>query len=352
MSVQVKGSNHTILAGRDSQVAAKSPRAYLAVRMKKAFQTWLPGIAAGLIALFLAGCHLHRESLSHNGQAAEVKLRLTQETPEIKGTWRSKGDPLLASVRGQSAWLALTLEEPAAGSTFMTTIPRSEVRGLSVATTDPGRKPSVWFAIERDAGALKFLGQREGNEDSGTFIFETNACFVEQANALLARAPSSKEWLEAVFHNVTLADLREIKQAGYWTTLAEVTRLRRNGVTGQYVNSLTRAGYHFTFDELTSLRRSGIASEYAAELKKAGFRLSSEAIIKLRRSGVPAEYIAAVKTAGYSFSCDDIVKLRRAGVPAEYLAALPVPGRASLSADVIIDLRRRGVPPETVQKLR
>ncbi len=281
-------------------------------------------MAAGLMALFLAGCHLHRESLSHHGPAAEVKLRLTQEAPEIKGTWKSKGDPLLASVPGQSAWLALALEEPAAGSTLMTTIPRSDVRGLSVATADPGRKPSVWFAIERGAGALKFLGQREGNDASGAFIFETNAGFVEQAKAWLARAPSPKEWLEAALHNVPLADVREIKQAGYWTTLAEVTRLRRSGVTAQYIRSLTQAGCHFGIEDL----------------------------IKLRRSGVPAEYIAAVKTAGYSFSRDDLIKLQRSGVPAEYLAALKVPGRAQLSADVIIDLRRRGVPPETVQKLR
>lgn len=335
-----------------SQVAPAARCAYLAADMTKSFPTWLPGIAVGLTALFLAGCQLRRASLSPSGRFAEVKLLLNQSAPEIKGTWKSKGDPLLASVRGPSAWLALTLEDPPAGSTFRTTIPRRDVRGLSVATADPGRKPSVWFAIERDAGALKFLGQREANDASGTFSFETNAAFADQANAWLARTPSPKEWLEAALHNVTLADVREIKEAGYWTTLAEITRLRRSGVTGQYVRFLARAGYHFTFDELASLRRAGLSSEYAADLKKAGFSLSSEELIKLRRAGVSAQYIAAVKAAGYSFSWDNIIKLRRAGVSAEYLAALQVPGRAHLSADVIIDLRRRGVPPETVKKFR
>ena len=311
--------------------------------MKTTKTSWrnLLWLAAGAL---LAGCSY--QSTSYTRSSSSPLLKLALNAGATGGTWRTQGDITRSDRHG--SWVNIRVEDPAASSVFGFGLHRDN---LKFNFHSPSAETSGQFrgSIEREAGTFSFVGEGVASDASGTFHFEVNPAYVEQVQALLSQVPSGREWLLLALHDVSVAFLREVKNAGHTVMAGDILRLRQNGVALDYLVALHQGGCAYSIDDIIKLRRAGVTAEYPVGMKKAGYSLPVTEIVSLRNSGVPLEYFLDLKQADRRLSAEQIIKVRQAGISTDFFREtreiLP-----SLSESEIIKLRHAGISSDYLRQ--
>lgn len=84
-------------------------------------------------------------------------------------------------------------------------------------------------------------------------------------------------------------------------TVEQLLRLRRNGVTPDYIRELKRNGYEkLSVEEIIQLKRHGVTAEFVLGLRYLGYgHFPVEVVIELQKHGVSLDYIKELKELGY-----------------------------------------------------
>ncbi|PYT27354.1 MAG: hypothetical protein DMG57_18625 [Acidobacteria bacterium] len=258
-------------------------------------------------------------------------------------------------------------------------VPLSSFHGLSPDLLAHGGRAK--FEYVHDAGRLICEGSFFWGRGSGSFTFAPNAQFVSELERLGYEAPnddqlfsmlmtdvslefargvrdvvpyaSTKQLIELRIHGVTLAYIREARQAGYKDlTAQDYVEMRIHGVETDFLRDLKSFGYNLQARDIVELRIHGVSSEFVGGLKQAGYDLSAKQITELRIHGVDSEYLRELKSYGLQPGATDLVQLRIHGVSPDYLKGLKDAGYGQLPANEITELRIHGVQTDFIQEAK
>lgn len=144
------------------------------------------------------------------------------------------------------------------------------------------------------------------------------------------------------------------ERAGSEMTVETIIRLKQQGVTPEFVESMRRAGFpNLSSEELIKLRIHGISEEYIKETNKASKeKLSLDDLIQLKIFGVTPEYAREMKSAGYDLPLRSLKQMRMFGITPEYIAAMRKLGSSNLSAEQLTKLKMHGVSETYLKEMR
>jgi beta-lactamase regulating signal transducer with metallopeptidase domain len=134
----------------------------------------------------------------------------------------------------------------------------------------------------------------------------------------------------------------------------ELARLRRHGVTPEFLGALAALGYkQASVDELVSARIHGITPEYISAMTELFGKQSLDELVSLRIHGVTPEFVRAFRDAGYTtISADEAQSLRIHGVSPEEGAEWTRLLKSRPELDEIVSASIHGATPDFAREMR
>jgi hypothetical protein len=242
--------------------------------------------------------------------------------------------------------------EPGRGRwTSSSTVPFARFHGLSPDTIDHGGKAR--FEYVQDPGKLVCQGSFSWGSGAGSFTFVPNPQFVSELQKLGYDAPNDARLFSMMMSGVSLEFARAVRDAGLNASIEQLSDLRDQGVTLEFVRDAVREGYTgFSARDYIDLRAQGVSIAFLRDLQDSGYNLSAREIVNLRAQGVDADFLHQLRSYGLHPSASDLVQLRMQGVTPRYLDGLRAAGYDGLSASEIVSLHAQGVPTDFVQACR
>ncbi|HEX4964734.1 MAG TPA: M56 family metallopeptidase [Thermoanaerobaculia bacterium] len=209
-----------------------------------------------------------------------------------------------------------------------------------------GTGPDVRFELRRDAGSFRFEGKFWGNAGSGTFTFAGNPGYPREM-AALGYTVTEDRLLEMATHDVSLAFVREIHEAGYRdAALDKLVEIRIHGVSPQFIRELSALGYRdLPADQLVQFRIHSVSPELVRSLAESGYRkLPADQIVEFQIHGVSPEYVRGLAASGYrGVPADDLVQFRIHGISPQFVKELADAGYPSVAADDLVQFKIHGI---------
>jgi len=142
--------------------------------------------------------------------------------------------------------------------------------------------------------------------------------------------------------------------AGRPSSPEELARLRRHGVTPEFLGALAALGYkQASVDELVSVRIHGATPEYISAMTELFGKQSLDELVSLRIHGVTPEFVRAFRDAGYTkISADEAQSLRIHGVSPEDGAEWTKLLRSRPELHEIVSARIHGATPDFAREMR
>ena len=138
-------------------------------------------------------------------------------------------------------------------------------------------------------------------------------------------------------------------------TVDDLIALKVQGVSPEYVREMRAAGFKTSVGDLIAMKVQGVSPDYVKELRAAGLKnLNVGQIVALKVQGIsPAQAGEFGREFGLSdVSVGQIVAFKVQGITPEYIRGLREAGLKDLSTGQIIAAKVQGITPEFVRKVR
>jgi len=213
-----------------------------------------------------------------------LALGLAQTTSPITGQWTISGPVVEDRVQ-----LSIRRYRPGSEMSSSSSVPMSQLSGLTRAQLGSATPSLIRFDIVRDAGALRLEGYLQNGGGGGNFTFIPNPGY---ANEMTARG---------------FSDLSD----------ENVFRLAIHDVSMQYINDMTALGYKdLKTDKLITMRIHGVTPNFIRDIEALGFgRPPIDKLVTMRIHGITPDYIRKVQARGFNnASIDQLVRLKIHGI--------------------------------------
>ena len=302
---------------------------------------------SGCIVVTRSSSGIH-SSVTHTTTFQSPTLELTVERtePEVSGRWTAQ----LGKISGEKAgqfWFSFTVRDEANQTTKGVSANASEFPALMAQEQAdwPGQ-----FEYATDAGRILFRGERDGRKAQGTFEFAPDTNYARQVQASLKTAPSGVDCFWLAVYQVTAEQLAAYAQAGEKLSVADICRLKAQGVSPEYLATV-RKTRPFPVEEVIRLRNQGVSADFPAAFKDAGYPFKTEELIRARNHAVSAADAKAWKEAGFNFGLEELIRMRNYGVRPEFGKAV----REALNQatpEELVKLRNYGVSEQFLREMR
>jgi len=215
--------------------------------------------------------------------AISLVLGLAQSAP-ITGQWTISGPIVEDRVQ-----LSIRRYWPGSEMSSSSSVPMSQLSGLTRAQLGSAEGMVTRFDIVRDAGTLRLEGYLQNGSGGGNFTFIPNAAY---ANEMRSRGSSE------------LSD-------------ENIFRLAIHDVSVQFMNEMTALGYkELKTDKLITMRIHGVTTNFIRDIESLGFgRPPIDKLVTMRIHGITPDYIRKVQARGFNnASIDQLVRLKIHGI--------------------------------------
>lgn len=133
-------------------------------------------------------------------------------------------------------------------------------------------------------------------------------------------------------------------------TIDEIIKLKRYGVTIDYIKAIKQEGYkRISLNDIIDFKRYGVTVEYIKMVRKYYPNVDADDLIDMKKYGVKESLIQAVKKSDFKYiKPDDLADFAKYGVTYDYILAIQKAGYTSISADAITDMKKYGVTPDYI----
>jgi hypothetical protein len=260
----------------------------------------------------------------------------------VEGTWDGQFRPSVVFVH-----MRIDREKDKSLSSY------ARVYALAELTALKRERKTVGFELRRNAGTFHFDGNATDLKASGTFEFFPSPAFKKAVEKVGYRKITRQHQLTFALHDVTADELRFLQRAiRTKTTTQDMVRMVERGATPEYVRDLLSVGFiNLTLDAIMRSREAGVTADYIRALRAAGLRLSLEDYGKVRRQGLTSEYVTDMREVGITnLTVAEYLNLIEHDVTAAYAASIYEAGYGSCDLGDLVRLRDQGITAGFIKK--
>jgi hypothetical protein len=225
--------------------------------------------------------------------------------------------------------------------------PMSRFHGITYDNFSQSGK--VKFEYVQDAGKLVCDGRFLWGRGSGSFTFVPNPDFANELKKLGYNAPREDKLFSMAISGINLDYAREMKAAGLDASVEELSELRDQGITLDYIRDVRLEGYRdLTVRDLVDLHNQGVGIKFLRAAKDAGYNLRVHEIINLSQQGIDGGYMRDIQAAGLHPTAAELIEYHQQGVSAKFLDRLKAAGYDKLTTSQIVQLHQNGISPDFV----
>ena len=245
--------------------------------------------------------------------AVSLALALAQSTPPITGQWTISGPVVEDRVQ-----LTIRRYRPGSEMSSSSSLPMSQLSGLTRAQLGSPTPSLIRFDIVRDAGTLRLEGYLQNGSGGGNFTFAPNPGYAGEMRSLGYSDFSDENVFRLAIHDVSTAYVRSLIAGGIRPESTDkLITMRIHGVSVEFVNEMTALGYKdLKTDKLVTMRIHGVTTSFIREIESLGFgRPPIDKLVTMRIHGITADYIRKAQARGFNnASIDELVRLRIHGI--------------------------------------
>ena len=131
----------------------------------------------------------------------------------------------------------------------------------------------------------------------------------------------------------------------------EIIGMKVQGVTPEYIHQMKELGLNTDADSLIGMKVQGVTPEYVREMRAAGVKADSDGLVGMKIQGITPAYIKEMESLGIHANDDDLIGLKVQGVTSDYIKTLQAAG-FKVDADDAISAKVQGITPEFIEKSR
>jgi hypothetical protein len=249
-------------------------------------------------------------------------------------------------------------------------VPRSQLTSLNSVG-------KVEFSLTREAGAIHFTGQFDGEQGFGHYKFQPDAGYlaymrqkklVEKEDELMTffMLDIKKSYVDMVQNNgfpdiskghlISMAALhidedyiKSIRSSGYDDiSESQLITFKSMKIDGDYLRKFPPST---PAHDIVTYKSLNIDSAYVASLKKAGYSdLSSRDIVSLRSMSVDVNFIKGFNDIGYKdIPVHTLISFKSMGITPEYVKSFQGVGFKDMSPENIVSMKSMNITPTFVK---